>query len=193
MASKIAAALFFLILPFSAQAEDADYLLISFDYVYADSSVINLGAEQRVMDSAEVVQLPGEFTLALIDGSQSISQINFSIPSQEAEASHETTAPPTAYSKTVAIPILKSITAEGSSIEIKKGTQLLTSKKLSDINLEILAVKDNVISVPEEEISYPPLPSENNNSWLAYAIGSCLVGIILGIWYWSNRRRKQQI
>ena len=195
MAFKIFATLLFLILPISTMAEEADYLFVSFDYRYTNGSISNMSAEQRVMDASQVSQFPGEFVLILKDGSEVISQVNFSIRLQPEIEAYDpeqggSYATSDVISKTVGISIPVSLVSDNASISIEKGGQILASQKLSELNLEILSAKESHISVSRESITYPPLPPLKGSSLFLPLIIGILGLLVIGLIIWFLMRKK---
>lgn len=190
------------LLPLTIWAGEADYLFVSLDYDYASGTVTAVGAEQRVVDSSKTNNSSsGDFELILNDTRGLIERVVFRIPEKRrveiiaAPGSQEgTSSEPKIYSTTLALPVTKSLNADEATLEIRRSGQILFSKKLSEIDLEIVGVKNNSILVASPEISLPPLPgfSKESPSLILITAGLLIVLFVLAFWRFLKKRKNSK-
>ena len=194
----------------TAQAATLDYLLISLAYDSAkpeDQAFEVIDVEQRVIEQTEIQSAEtGTYKLSLLNGDSEIAKEFFAVIKRGENDIYEVVGSdgesfaemPAPSRQVFTIPVLLTgnISVSDSILQISnsENNQVLLSKRLDDIPLQISQAKEFNLLQPEEP--FPTLPAfheEKNKNWLwidliALVVLAAIVASI--VWAIKAIRRK---
>lgn len=192
--NKVIFILIVFLIPVISLAQMLDFLLVSGTFLNGAVNIESI--EQRVFNSRDVsIFKSGSYEIRLYEKNKLISSNFFEIIENAKshiyigeDISHVDFRGSGGSIFVVKLPLAQQIKVEDSTVEVRKGSQPLLTKKLAEVPATVLSVQTNELVTPERLESSSVEQSKRNNLVILSLVG---IGTVLAGWYFWKRKNKK--